>query len=427
MIAPVYQMFLVDLAVMGSHYSDTSSRRSARRRRRKGAGLRLALIAVMGIVAFGVGFFALWSLGGWVRDRDFFTGSDGDQDEAPAILPAADYELPPLYDVLTFRDLSYVPVKGIHLTPNAAGTARYLTPRIEMADTTEINAFVIDLKDDTGNISYECDVPLVQAYGTVNNLIGDMETLIATLYEHGITPIARIVCFKDDVLSQKQPELAIQSTEGGLWADSAGHYYLNPYDPDVWEYLVQVAEDAARLGFREIQFDYVRFPTDGNVELASYPGKYCSKNDVIAGFLEYAGARLEEMGVWVSADVFGLVVHTPYGGDRFGQNLEKICRHVDIVCPMIYPSHYWSGDYGLDDPNANPVTIVTYATEDMARRLPGTGAKGRPYIQDFEWGDMAYGPETMQGQLAAAEEQGFDEWILWGPFRESTVSALDPD
>jgi hypothetical protein len=387
----------------------------------------LAAIAVLGAAAFTGGFFLLWTLGGWVVAHDWSGADDEDRGLLGAVVPAADYELPPLYDMLEFRDLSYVPVKGIHLTPNAAGTADLLEPRIKMADTTEINAFVIDIKADQGYIAYETQVPMAVENDCVKPIIEDIEGLLATLYEHEIVPIARIVCFKDDILPQKRPELGIESKKGGLWKDSAGHTYLNPYSPAVWEYLVQVAEEAARLGFREIQFDYVRFPTDGDVQLMSFPGEFCSMKDAIAGFLEYARPRLENALVWVGADVYGLTVHTTYGGDRFGQNLEKICQFVDTVSPMIYPSHYWSGDYGLDDPNSEPEAIVTFATKDMARRLPGTGAEGRPYLQDFEWGDMAYDGATMQAQIGAAEAQGYDEWLLWGPFRESTVAALDPD
>jgi hypothetical protein len=371
----------------------------------------MGVIAFFGAGAFLLGFFLLWALGSVMVGGPGFPGGS---DEARATDVTTDAEeteesIAPLVDLLAFRDLSYVPVKGVHVTSYAAGSDKYLTRLLELADTTEVNAFVVDVKDDTGYVAYETDMEMARRLGLVRNTIGDIEGLLATLGEHDVIPIARVVCFKDDVLTAKKPELAIQRANGSLWRDSAGHAYLNPYNHEAWEYLVEVAENAARLGFREIQFDYVRFPTDGDVGSAVYPGEYCSKDDAIAGFLAYARPRLEKLGVWVSADVYGLVVR--HQKNSFGQQLEKICQNVDIVCPMVYPSHYDSGSYGAEHPNSEPYTIVSGAMKDAKERMAGTGAECRPYLQDF----YDYTGDDVRAQIQAAEEQGFDEWILWDP------------
>ncbi len=198
---------------------------------------------------------------------------------------------------------------------------------------------------------------------------------------------------------------------------------MNPYSHEVWEYIVQVAEDAARRGFREIQFDYVRFPTDGPISEAVYPGEYCLKEDAIAGFLAYARARLEKLGVWVSADVFGIVIMDTPDTATIGQKYYKVARNVDIVCPMVYPSHYYSGSYGLDNPDANPYELVTAAMKETNLRLAGTGAMGRPWLKDDNYG-VDYGVEEVKAEIKAAEQQGFGEWMLWNARNEYTKGAL---
>jgi hypothetical protein len=379
----------------------------------------------MGMVVFAAGFVLLWSLGSWLVGGG---GLPGGSDEITAAAPVAlhaktDYTVEPLVDLRAFRDLSYVPVKGLYMTSYTAASSEKLNKMIGIADRTEINAFVIDVKDDLGLITYDADVPLAKELGTVESRIKDIDSLIAKLREHSITPIARVVCFKDDTLVSKRPDLAVRSNKGGSWKDNKGHNFLNPYNHEVWEYVVQVAEDASRHGFREIQFDYVRFPSDGPISQAVYPGEYSSKEDAIAGFLAYARQRLEKLGVWVSADVFGLTVYVK-DDMGIGQKIEKISQNVDIVCPMPYPSHYDPGSYGIANPNASPYETITHAMQDTKRRLVGTGAMGRPWLQDFSYRGVTYGVEEVKSQIKAAEEQGFTEWILWNASNNYTEGAL---
>ncbi len=354
-------------------------------------------------------------------------GSDGRSPTASLVLSAqADYTVEPLVDLVAFRDLSYVPVKGLYVTSHWAGLSDRLDELIGIADRTEINAFVIDVKDDLGMITYDADIPLAQELGLVEKRIADIDALIAKLAEHDIIPIARVVCFKDTEFAEAKPELAVRSVKGGKWADYKGLNYSNPYSHEVWEYLVQVAEDAARHGFREIQFDYVRFPTDGPISEAEYPGEYCTKAEAIAGFLEYARERLEKLGVWVSADVFGLTVNPQQMADseRIGQIVEKMALNVDIICPMVYPQGYYTGSYGIDNPNANPYETVTAATQGHREAASGHRCNGKTWLQDYDWNGVEYGVERVKAQIKAAEEQGFSEWILWDASQHYTEGAL---
>lgn len=415
---------------MVQDYSSRQVRYSQSRRRRRGVGLRLALIAFLGVAGFAAGFILLWALGSWVIGGPGFPWSTGETKASTRVELAVEteYELDPLVDLLALRDLSYVPVKGIYMSSYAAGDSGLKAAMLELADTTEINAFVVDVKDDYGTITYATDVPMANELGLVEkSRIKDIDAFVETLSEHGVIPIARVVCFKDSELAKARPDLAIKTGDGGIWADWKGLNYTNPYSHEVWEYLVQVAEDAARHGFREIQFDYVRFPSDGPISDAVYPGKYCSKTDAIAGFLAYARDRLEKLGVWVSADVFGIVIMDTPDTDTIGQKCTKVAQNVDIVCPMVYPSHYDAGSYGLDNPNASPYELISAAMKETTTRLTGTGAMGRPWLQDFSLNGVEYGVERVKAQIKAAEEQGYTEWLLWDPSLKYTTGALRPE
>jgi len=394
-------------------------------RGRKGARGKFAFIALASAIVFAGGFILLWSLGSLiVGGKGFPWTATADAAISPVALQAqVDHPLEPLVDLRAFRDLSYVPVKGIYVTSYAAGRPEPLAKMIAIADRTEINAFVIDIKDDQGRLAYEVDVPLAKSLGLISVHIPDIDGLIATLREHNITPIARVITFQDSALAEARPDLAVQSTRGGIWRDIKGMGYTNPYNHEVWEYEVQVAEDAARHGFREIQFDYVRFPSDGVLAEAVYPGVYTTKEDAIAGFLGYARERLEKLGVWVSADVFGLAT-TVEKDSGIGQQFEKISQNVDIICPMVYPSHYDPGSYGITSPNASPYELVTHAMKDARPRLAGTGAMARPWLQDFSMRGVAYGVDQVKAQIKAAEELGFEEWLLWDASLNYTVGAL---
>jgi hypothetical protein len=330
-----------------------------------------------------------------------------------------------LVNLLDFRDLAYVPVKGVAVMPNR--TTDYYDRVIAAIDRTEINSLVITLKDDLGRVAFNTEMPLAMKYGTINynRAIGmaDLDGLLAKLAEHNIMPIARLVCFKDNALARKRPEMAVQSADGGIFVDGEDQAWLYPYNHDAWEYLVQVAEECARRGFREIQFDYVRFPTAGTSK-AVYPGQYCAKEDAIAGFLAYARPRLEALGVWVSADCFGWVVgRTDDVG--MGQKLEKLCQNVDILCPMVYPSLYGAWSYGVEKPEEKPYDIVYAALTDAARRLLGTGAKGRPYLLAANGKYVDSTAEWVKAQIQAAEDLGFDEWMLWGGYIEEALRLPD--
>ena len=328
-----------------------------------------------------------------------------------------------MLDLAAIRDASYVPVKAFHVTSDKATDKASMGRIMDLIDRTEINALVIEVKDEYGRVAYNSEAPMAVEHGTVKPIIwgGDIDALIATLAERNIVPIARVVCFKDSRFAKARPDLAlIDKVTGQPWKDYKGNLYLNPYKQEAWEYIVQVAEDAARRGFREIQFDYIRFPDglSGDLSTVTYPGQNGEKDDAIAAFLAYARPRLEALGVWMSADIFGWVLED--GSVKgIGQDLHKMAKNVDIVCPMVYPDHYPLGYGGIAYPPAEPYKTITRALSKAQAFVEGTGAKCRPYLQahtDIQSQHIKYTPEMVRQEIKAAADLGFDEYVLWAGY-----------
>lgn len=329
-----------------------------------------------------------------------------------------------------------IQVKGIYMTGNTASLKSRFDSLVKLVNATELNAVVIDVKDDNGMMTYSSKLPNVIFAGANNNVrIKNIDDVIKTLKANDIYPIARIVTFKDRRAGDKFANLAVKSKNGSIWRDRHGMSWLNPYNKDAWDYIVDIAEEAATKGFREVQFDYVRFPTDGNTSLIDYGshdgGK--TKAEAIADFLAYARQRLGSMGVVVSADVFGLVT-TAKDDMGIGQNLEALAQSVDVLCPMVYPSHYGKGSYGVSEPDFEPYKIVNRSisiAEDRIAVLESNNNKARlrPWLQDFTASYLPhyqkYGAAEVRAQINAAYDAGVKEWILWNAANNYTAGALD--
>jgi hypothetical protein len=233
-----------------------------------------------------------------------------------------------------------------------------------------------------------------------------------------------VVVFEDPVLSEARPSYAIKNPDGSVWHNAIGLGWTNMYDKRVWEYVVDIGKAAARSGFDEIQFDYVRFPSDGDVSIIQYPGKVNEKMGVTIGrFAQYAASKLHPLGVRVGADLFGLAANHNLG---IGQVPRKIARYVDTVSPMAYPSHYGPGEYDIPDPNAAPGTIVFRTLKDFRRALRGRKAILVPWLQDFSLG-KDYTFEDVADQVDAARRAQAGGFLLWNPEGLYTAKALRPE
>ncbi|WP_334073347.1 MULTISPECIES: putative glycoside hydrolase [Paenibacillus] len=313
-------------------------------------------------------------------------------------------------------------VKGIYVTAYSAGGER-LNKLINLLDSTELNAMVIDIKDDAGYITYKTDNPNLQKLGKPQPFIRDIDGLMERLNKHEIYPIARVVVFKDTILAKKNPELSFRKSDGSVWTNGNGDGFVNPYSKEVWDYNIEVAKEAAKHGFKEIQFDYVRFPEgfEKRADTLKYTKNELSRIDTVAAFVKYAREQLEPLGIKVSVDIFGYAASVP-AAEGIGQDFVKISDQVNIICPMIYPSHYTTGWFNAKDPDKAPYQTIKGAVADTQKKLAALGEEQpiiRPWIQDFtaSWLGKGhytkYGKHEVQEQIRALNEMNIDEYLLW--------------
>ena len=311
-----------------------------------------------------------------------------------------------------------VPIRGLYLYRFAPQSWKRLNHLIAIADSTEINAFVIDVKDEFG-LNFHSSDPVLQKNEGTQVKVPNLKAVVDSIRAHGILPIARIVVFKDSVTARMNPDHTIRKQDGTPWRDKKGLTWVNPYANSIWEYNMRVAEEAARMGFAEVQFDYIRFPEPyPSLPKQVFPEQNGrSKPQVLAEFLNEARARMRKLGVRTTADIFGLV--TTVGGPlEVGQLWEPIAKSVDVILPMTYPSHYPHGSFGIARPNAEPYEVVHIAisrARERNEKLGLTGERVRPWIQAFSLGLPKYGPEQIQAQKRAIYDSGFDGWVLWEP------------
>ena len=312
-------------------------------------------------------------------------------------------------------------IRGVHVTMALASIPGKLDEYLSLSG---LNTIQLDVKDENGEIGFvPSAVPLARSIGAAKPYYKP-RAVAKQIHAKGMYLIGRVVVMEDPVLSAKRPDLAIHNANGGVWTNHAGLGWSNPYDQRVWEYNVDIAEAAARVGFDEIQFDYVRFPSDGDMSAIVYPGKTSTPPGwVIAQFAQYASKRLKPLGVKVSADVFGLSATRDLG---IGQIPKRIGRYLDAIYPMVYPSHFGPGEYNLDDPNGNPGGTVAYALRDFNRQLAGLkGVRIVPWLQDFSWAGRTYGLAELQDQIDSARRAKAGGYLLWNAAGIYTPGAVE--
>ena len=306
---------------------------------------------------------------------------------------------------------------------------------IDVAKETEINALVVDVKDDRGLMLYRTDVALAREIGadTTNPMSHSrLRAVLDTMRAHDIYPIARIVVAKDPLLAQARQEWAIRlrSDSTKVWLDRDSTPWLDPTHPEIWKYAADISAEAVRLGFSELQFDYVRFPDEDRVIREGLYAKADGRirAEVIRDQLGLLRELVEPLGVPMTIDVFGLTA-TDSTDMGIGQRWEMFIDRADVVLPMVYPSHFARGTYGLPNPNAKPYETIGRALEDAKRRTEGIAgaAKVIPWYQDFTMGAPRYRAEQVRAQIQSGYDSGFYSWILWNPASRYHREALRED
>ncbi|WP_308638733.1 putative glycoside hydrolase [Paenibacillus silvisoli] len=323
-------------------------------------------------------------------------------------------------------------VKGIYVTAHSAGGSR-MESLLKLVDNTALNSMVIDVKDDYGYLTYPTKNPELLKLGKPQKYIGNISQLMERLKKHEVYPIARIVVFKDTVLARSHPELSFRRKDGSLWQNGKGDSFVNPYRKEVWDYNIAIAKEAAKLGFKEIQFDYVRFPEgfEKKADALVFDKTKDKRVDTIAAFVKYAKSQLEPLGVRVSVDIFGYAASVP-AAEGIGQDFVKISKHVDVISPMVYPSHYSTGWFKVKDPDTNPYATIKGAMLDTHKKLNPIGSYKpiiRPWIQDFtaSWLGkghyIKYGKAQVDAQIKALNDTGIHEYLLWNANNRYTADA----
>lgn len=311
-------------------------------------------------------------------------------------------------DAATVKELNRVKVKGIYVSGPMAGTAG-MDNLIALVDRTELNALVIDVKNDDGYLTCELDVPLAEQIGSEKHYIKDLPALVQTCKEKNIYLIARVVAFKDPILAEKMPEWSLHNSDGSVFRDKSGLAWVNPYRKEVWEYLASVGEAAIKAGFDEVQYDYVRFSTDSRMKQVDFGDstKGRTKTEAISGFTLYASERIHAAGGRISADVYGVVIDSEEDQQIVGQNYVEMSRSLDAISPMIYPSHYGPYNYQIPVPDAQPYDTVLAAMQASKMVLAGLDPKTgkKPVSADVSGNDAVdaaiVGGEAVSGNNAA--------------------------
>jgi hypothetical protein len=315
------------------------------------------------------------------------------------------------------------PVHSIHLTAWMAGSKKERKIVDELIAGTLINSVTIDVKEYEGEVY----IPGIKATEEVHSYVPavpDLPQWIAGLKKRGVYTVARIVVFKDNIYPRKRPSTGVHAAGGGLWRDRHHVTWIDPYNHDAWRYINLIALQASKIGFDEVQFDYLRFPTDGKLSQIRFSSPYSKEaaSRTLIEFLSQAEQLLHPLGTKVSIDVFGLTT-TVNTGMGIGQLMIPMAAKVDYICPMVYPSHYYAGEYGIPNPNKEPYRTVHHSLHDAIKNLGPSAHKLRPYLQDFSLG-VHYGVKEVRAQIQAAADLGIQDWTLWNPRCVYTKQAI---
>jgi len=329
--------------------------------------------------------------------------------------------------VKTFHQPIPESVKGIYVSGWVAGTTTSMNRIMALLDTTSANTVIIDIKDATGRLSYQPLAPELQKLGVGTNRIKDLEVLIKQLHDKQIYVIGRVAVFQDPYFAIKNPDSAFKDIRTGLaWHDNKGLAWLRTNDQATWDYTVSIARDAYSQGFDEINLDYVRFPSDGLLAYLDKTQIIKSRPETVRDFFVYMDEKIrKESGIPLSADIFGLAASAT-GDLGIGQILEYIAPHVDYVAPMVYPSHFAKGSYGIADPASAPYGVIYRSMSDAVKKMIAIGEdphKLRPWLQDFDLGAV-YTVELVRAQITATADAGLDSWMMWDPRTVYTKDAF---
>ena len=353
-----------------------------------------------------------------------------------APLSIGESQVPSVLDVLVTHLETPEPIKALYMTACVAGTPSWRESLKNLIETTELNSVVIDVKDYTGVVSFPNDFPKLNTNSGC--IVSDIREFVQILHEADIYVIGRISVFQDPSYAKLFPALAVKKkSDGGVWKDYKGLSFIDVGAQPYWDYIVELSEQSYALGFDELNYDYVRYPSDGNMQDTSYTWTVgtTTKPEMLRSFFEYLHDNLKHTGVKLSVDLFGMTT-TVESDMNIGQILENALPYFDYVSPMVYPSHYPPKWNGFANPAEHPYEVIKIAMGSGVKReqawnvsnglATSTPSKLRPWLQDFNLG-ATYGPDKVQAQIKATHDVGLTSWMLWNAGNKYTAPALLPE
>jgi hypothetical protein len=361
-----------------------------------------------------------------VSPNDILNNKEVNSEVAPIVSPTNASTINP---IVVTHIATPKAVKAVYISSWVAGSPKFRDTIIKMIDDTELNSIVIDVKDSTGRVSFEMANPAVKNTGSIEKRISNIRTLTDMLHKKNIYIIGRVSVFQDPYMTKKNPSWAItKKSDGTVWKDRKGLSFLDPANKEVHDYIVAVAKGAYEEGFDEINFDYIRYPSDGNMKDINYHLKEGeTRSDNIEKFFKYLSAEVKkEINIPMSGDLFGLT--TEANDDMgIGQVWEKALPYFDYLCPMVYPSHYPAGHAGYKNPSNYPYEVINRALISAVKKTEKALSdknKIRAWLQDFDLGAI-YTKEMIKAEIKAVNDNGLTSWMLWDPSNKYTPAALE--
>ena len=363
--------------------------------------------------------------------------STEEETESKAEIPETETEIPET-ETETEKDPHPFaePIRGIYVSAWVAGVTDRMDEIIAAIDQTELNTVVIDVKDDEGRVVWDVSSPMIDETEAVRVAISDMPSLIEKLHDHGIYVIGRLVAFRDGYIGDVRPDWVFHNPDGSVYRDEKNFAWIDPTNEEATNYLFEVADACKDVGFDEIQFDYVRYPTKVTEEMVGADGPGRQNN--ITAFASRAKEHFLALNMPYSMDVFGIVIHAEYDRNIVGQNYAELSFETDALSPMVYPSHYADGTYEQDYPDLHPYEII-YASMTESKELLEEAKKTRPddqqaivrpWIQGFTANYLShyinYGAEEIRTQIQAVYDAGYEEWLVWDPSEGYPWDAFEP-
>lgn len=316
-------------------------------------------------------------------------------------------------------------VRGIYVSSWSASSPKILNSLIKTVNETELNSMVIDVKDENGFITFRSSTQNPDIKHAMQNRIKNIDQVLSAIQKENIYTIGRLTVFQDSIYIKNHPESAIKNNFGGIWHDSKGLSWVDPRNEEFVTYIIEVAKLAHNIGFDEIQFDYIRFPSDGIIDAKNLPNSY-EKDIIIENVIKKISDELSKENIKISFDIFGQTINT-VGGMGIGQNFNSLINFASKLSPMMYPSHYVSGFKNITSPNQEPGKVINASIQDGVKKImekDGDLRILRPWIQDFSLGGITYNHEMVRAQIHALYEHNIFSWILWSPRNTYTKDAL---